>query len=257
MFKKGFKDEICKFKVEGLEREKRERERREEREIIEERERLRLREIIGERERRRERKRREERERLREIGREEGERLREVEREENEVEREERKERKKRVEKTIENLSKNEFIIPKKYKKYKKSIAEYIRILFKEYKWLRTYYFKFLITGNFKKFEEIEKIKLNRNGIVLCYNGENKIVCIYFFYLDDKYFYKLKKYYQIQVQNNLDIIYDIVDDIDDVDDANINENINIDYLISFDEILLDKEYLDGRRREIKIIEKRI
>ena len=117
-----------------------------------------------------------------------------------------------------------------------------------------------MITENFKKFEEIEKIKLNRNGIVLCYNGENKIVCIYFFYLDDKYFYKLKKYYQIQVQNNLDIIYDIVDDIDDVDDVNINENINIDYLISFDEMLLDKEYLDysdGRRREIKIIEKRI
>ena len=28
---------------------------------------------------------------------------------------------------------------------------------------------------------------MNRNGLVLCYNGANKIVCVYFFYLIDNY----------------------------------------------------------------------
>ena len=90
------------------------------------------------------------------------------------------------IEKICENLSKNDFIIPKKYK-YKKNLAKFIRKMYREYKWLRTNHFKFLITKNFKKIEEIEKIKLNRNGLVLCYNGANKIVCVYFFYLIDKY----------------------------------------------------------------------
>ena len=90
------------------------------------------------------------------------------------------------LEKICENLSKNDFTIPKKYK-YKKNIAKYIRKIYRDYEWLRTNHFKFLITENFKKFEEIEKIKLNRSGLVLCYNRANKIVCVYFFYLNANY----------------------------------------------------------------------
>ena len=209
----------------------------------------------------RERIRREEREIQRELEREHREIERAIEIVEGKEEREERKKREKIVEKTIENLSKNDFkipkkYIPKKYKKNKKNLAEYIRKLFKEYKWLRTNYFKFLITKNFKNFGDIEYIKLNRDGVVLCY-GRGKIVCVYFFFLDQKYFYKIKKYYQIKIQNNLDFIDAIIDDIDDVDDIEIDENINIDYLISFNEMILNKEYLDVMRREIKVKEKRI
>ena len=64
----------------------------------------------------------------REIGRE---RERGIERE--------REERKKRLEKVLENINKNEFIIPKKYKN-KKNLAKYIRKLYLK-KWLDTSYF--------------------------------------------------------------------------------------------------------------------
>ena len=137
-----------------------------------------------------------------------------------------------RVEKIIENLSKNDFTIPKKYK-YKKDVAKYIRKLYREYKWLRTSHFKFLITENFKKFEEIEKIKLNRNEIVLCYNEANKIVCVYFFYLIDSYF---------------DYLIDLVSFV-----FNDYNSITSDYILG------EKNYLDykDRRRENKIFEERI
>ena len=90
---------------------------------------------------------------------------------------------------------------------------------------MRTSHFKFLITENFKKFEEIEKIKLNRNGIVLCYNEANKIVCVYFFYLFDNYLYNLIDSLGFEVYND-------------------------DDLIIFNDILGEKNYLDyndGRR----------
>ena len=116
----------------------------------------------------------------------------------------------------------------------------------------------FLITSHFKKIEEIKKIKLNRNGVVKCYNEENKIVCVYFFFLDNNYFYKIKKYFKIEIQINLGIIEDgidiIEDGIDSVDNVNINENINIDNLISFDEMILEKEYIDDYESKEKIIE---
>ena len=58
-----------------------------------------------------------------------------------------------KIEKICENLSKNDFTIPKKYK-YKKNIAKYLRKIYGEYKWLRTYHFKFLITENFKNLKK-------------------------------------------------------------------------------------------------------
>ena len=251
--KKEFKNEICVFKIEGLEREKRERKIREERERQKLKEIIRLKKIIGESEIEEENE-----EEYDEEWINEGEDLlvrREIERErERGIERE-REERGKRRKKILENISKNEFIIPKKYKN-KKSIAKYIRKLFKEYKWLETSYYSFLITKNFTKFNEIKKIKLNRNGVVKCYNEENKILCIYFFFLNN-YFYKIKKYFQIEIQLHLDIINDGVDNVDDVDNVDINENINIDNLISFDQIVLEKECFDDDESKEKIIEKRI
>ena len=140
-----------------------------------------------------------------------------------------------RVEKICENLSKNDFTVPKY--KYKKDIAKHIRKLYREYKWLRTSHFKFLITENFKKFEEIKKLKLNRNIIVLCYNEVNKIVCVYFFYLINNYIT-----YLIDLLTN-DIYYP-------------NDDFNSRL---FEDILKEKEYQDymGGRREKKIIEERI
>ena len=139
-----------------------------------------------------------------------------------------------RVKEKFENLVKNEFIIPKF--KYKKDIAKYIRKLYREYKRLRTSHLKLLITENFKNFEEIKKVKLNRNGIVLCYNEVNKIVCVYFFFLIDNYINYLihifKSYYY------------------SLDDFNSR---------LFEDILSEKEYQDymGGRREKKIIEENI
>ena len=137
------------------------------------------------------------------------------------------------VEEICENLSKNDFTIPKKYK-YKKDIAKYIQKIYREYKWLKTNHFKYLIAENFKKFEEIEKIKLNRNGLVLCYNEVNKIVCFYFFYLIDNYIYDLISSLELEVYNEMESMI-------------------------FDEILGEKNYLDyiNGRRENKIVEEKI
>ena len=133
------------------------------------------------------------------------------------------------IEKIYENLSKNDFTIPKKYK-YKKNLAKFIRKIFIEYKWLRTNHFSFLATHNFKKFEEIEKIKLNRNGLVLCYNGA-KTICIYLFYLIDNY------------------VIDIIDSLIPYVYNNYEE-------IELDGILNEKRYLDNRLKD-KIIEEKI
>ena len=132
------------------------------------------------------------------------------------------------IEKICENLSKNDFRIPKKYK-YKKNLAKFIRRMYREYKWLRTNNFKFLITENFKKFEEIEKIKLNRNGLVLCYNG-TKIVCIYLFYLIDNY-------------------------LDDIIDSLIPYVYNNYEEIELYGVLSEKRYLDNRLKDKRIEEK--
>ena len=139
-----------------------------------------------------------------------------------------------KVKEIVENLVKNEFIIPKF--EYKKDIAKYIRKLYREYKWLRTSHFKFLITENFKNFEEIKKVKLNRNGIVLCYNEVNKIVCVYFFFLIDNYINYL-----------IDIFKSYYYSLDD-----FNSRL-------FEDILSEKEYQEymGGRREKKIIEEKI
>ena len=135
------------------------------------------------------------------------------------------------IEKICENLSKNDFIIPKKYK-YKKNLAKFIRKMYREYKCLRTSHFKFLITENFKKIEEIEKIKLNRNGIVLCYNGANKIVCVYFFYLIDNY-------------------------VDDIIETFIPYVYNDYESIELYGVLSEKRYLDNRFKDKKIFEELI
>ena len=132
------------------------------------------------------------------------------------------------IEKICENLSKNDFRILKKYK-YKKNLAKFIRRMYREYKWLRTNNFKFLITENFKKFEEIEKIKLNRNGLVLCYNG-TKIVCIYLFYLIDNY-------------------------LDDIIDSLIPYVYNNYEEIELYGVLSEKRYLDNRLKDKRIEEK--
>ena len=135
------------------------------------------------------------------------------------------------IEKICENLFKNDFKIIKKYK-YKKNLAKFIRKMYREYKWLRTNNFKFLITENFKKFEEIEMIKLNRNGLVLCYNGENKIVCIYLFYLIDNY-------------------------LDDITDSLIPYVYNNNEEIELYGVLSEKRYLDNRFKDKRIIEEKI
>ena len=57
-----------------------------------------------------------------------------------------------RVKEIFENLAKNEFKIPKF--KNKKDIAKHIRKLYREYKWLRTSHFKFLITENLKNLKK-------------------------------------------------------------------------------------------------------
>ena len=129
------------------------------------------------------------------------------------------------IEKIHENLSKNDFTIPKKYKN-KKNLAKFIRRMYREYKWLRTNHFSFLITENFKNLEEVEKIKLNRNGLVLCFNG-TKIICIYLFYLIDDY------------------VKDLVELFDDY------ENIKLDVLLNI------KKRVDNRLKNKIIIEKRI
>ena len=141
---------------------------------------------------------------------------------------ERKKEEKKRIEETFKNLSKNEFTIPKKYK-YKRNLAKFIRRIYREYKWLRINHFKFLITENFKNFEEIKKIKLNRNGLVLCYNG-TKIVCVYFVFLVDIY------------------LEDIIENM-----AYSYEPIPID----LKQVLNVKRILDNRFKNKRIIEKRI
>ena len=133
------------------------------------------------------------------------------------------------IKKIYENLSKNNFRIPKKYK-YKKNLAKFIRKMYREYKWLRTNNFKFLITENFKKIEEIEKIKLNRNGLVLCYNGVNKIVCIYFFYLIENYLNDI-------IESLIPYVYNNYEEIE------------------LDGILNEKRYLDNKLKDKRIEEK--
>ena len=103
--------------------------------------------------------------------------------------------------------------------------------MYREYKWVLTENFKFLITENFFKFEEIEKIKLNRNGIVLCYDGENKIVCIYFFY------------------------FTFTNYLDDIIDSLIPYVYNDYEAIELYGVLFEKRYLDNKFKDKKIEEK--
>ena len=64
------------------------------------------------------------------------------------------------------------------------------RIIFRK-KWLKTSHYSFLVTKNFKSFQKIKKIKLNRNGLVVCFNENNEIVCIYLFYSYDNVIYDI------------------------------------------------------------------
>ena len=103
------------------------------------------------------------------------------------------------------DLGKNEFDIDFKFKN-KIEVAKYIRKLYLEKKWLNTSYYSLLITRNFKSFQRIRKIKMNRNGINLCYNENNEIACVYLFYLYDDVAYDLIDLYyksrSVNIENN-------------------------------------------------------
>ena len=90
----------------------------------------------------------------------------------------------------INDLDKNDFDIDFKFKN-KIEVAKYIRKIYLEKKWLNTSYYSFLITSHFKSFQRIKKIKVERNGIVLCFNENNEIVCVYLFCLYDDVVYDL------------------------------------------------------------------
>ena len=79
-------------------------------------------------------------------------------------------------------LSENEFDIDIKFK-MKEELAKYIKKIYLEKKWIVISHYSFLVTKNFKSFQGIKKIKINRNGINLCYNEKNEIVCVYLFFL--------------------------------------------------------------------------
>ena len=89
----------------------------------------------------------------------------------------------------INDLDKNDFDIDFKFKN-KIEVARYIRKLYLK-KWLNTSYYTFLITKKFKSFQRIKKLKVERNGIVLCFNENNEIVCVYLFCLYDDVVYDL------------------------------------------------------------------
>ena len=192
LFKEKFKYEISKLKVEGLEKEKRERK---------------IKRLRGNEEDSDEEDSDEEESEFFELDSD----ISETESDFDDLESDEEEEE--RVKKTIINISKNEFVICKNYKN-KKNLSKYIRKLFRRYKWLDTSYCKFLKTRNFKNFKEIKKIRIFRNGIVKCYNKYNEIKCMYFFFLNDKFFNKLRKnnrdqYREINGINDVDHLYHI------------------------------------------------
>ena len=73
---------------------------------------------------------------------------------------------------------------------------------------------------------------MNRNGLVLCYNGANKIVCVYFFYLIDNYIDDIIETFIPYVYNDYD---------------------SIELFI----VLSEKRYLDNRFKDKNIIEELI
>ena len=70
---------------------------------------------------------------------------------------------------------------------------------------------------------------MNRSGIVLCYNGANKIVCVYFFYLIDKYVNDIIKSLVPYVYNDYESV-------------------------ELYGVLIEKSYLDNSFKDKKIIE---
>ena len=90
----------------------------------------------------------------------------------------------------LNDIGKNEYDVDIKFRS-KEELAKYIRKIYLEKKWLKTSYYRFLITRNFKSFQKIRKIKINRNGINLCLNENNEIVCMYLFYLYDNLIYEI------------------------------------------------------------------
>ena len=71
---------------------------------------------------------------------------------------------------------------------------------------------------------------MNRNGIVLCYNGANKIVCVYFFYLIDNYVYDIISSLECEAYNNYESM-------------------------EFYGVLFEKSYLDNRFKEKNFLKK--
>ena len=85
-----------------------------------------------------------------------------------------------------------------------------MRKIYIEKKWLKINHYSFLVTEKFKSFQRIEKKLTNRNGIVLCHNKLNEIVCIYFLF-----FYG-------------DVTYEIIDILNETSsiDIKINRKLN-------------------------------
>ena len=110
------------------------------------------------------------------------------------------------------NLNKNEFNIDIKFKT-KTEVAKYIRKLYLEKKWLKTSYFKFLVTENFKNFQRIKKLLINRNGLVLCFNEFYEIVCIYFFFLYDNVIYDIIYLFNNNIFNNKNDINEKINEL--------------------------------------------
>ena len=104
----------------------------------------------------------------------------------------------------INDLNKKEFKIPKC--KVERELAKYIRKIYKEVKLIYSTSYVFLITDKFKRIEEIEKIKMERNGLVKCIDKYNEIKCIFIFsFLFDNYicdFLDLVNFYTPENINN-------------------------------------------------------
>ena len=79
-------------------------------------------------------------------------------------------------------LCKNEFNFDNKFRN-KEELAKFIIKIYLEKKWLKIIYYSFLVTDKFISFQRIKKVVTNRNGIVLCFNDLNEIVCIYFLFI--------------------------------------------------------------------------
>ena len=114
------------------------------------------------------------------------------------------------INKIINDLNKRDFKIPKF--KEKENLLRYIRKIYKEIKLIYSVNYLFLITDKLKKIEEIKKIKIDRNGLVKCFDKYNEINCIFiFFFLFDNYIYdflNLMKIYTPKKIKNKSMLFD-------------------------------------------------